>query len=180
MSRAFTEGFDLITRFTGVELELIADAAHYHRLIRGVLPEARHSVWIATATLKDTRIEHNFCQYRSIVGLLAELAKKGCDVRILHSGHPSSAFQRSFEIFSPVIQMRCSERVHCKILLVDGYQLYLGSANMTGAGMGAKSDRRRNFEVGIFTRHLPLVGRVRDYYEDIWDQQVPISWEIQG
>jgi len=161
---------ELLTRFTGVELELIADAVHYHRLIQGVLAEARRSVWIATATLKDTRIQHDFWQYRSIVSLLADLAKKGCDVRILHGGQPSIAFQRSLEHFSRVIQMRCSERLHCKILLLDGYQLYLGSANLTGAGFGAKADHRRNFELGIFTRHLPLVHAVRDYFETIWSQ----------
>lgn len=42
-------------------------------------------------------------------------------------------------------------RVHLKSLIIDGRFAYVGSANLTGAGMGAKSDRRRNFESGIIT-----------------------------
>ena len=32
-----------------------------------------------------------------------------------------------------------------------GKRAYFGSANLTGAGMGAKGDTRRNFENGILT-----------------------------
>lgn len=37
-------------------------------------------------------------------------------------------------------------RVHFKCIIVDGVKAYFGSANLTGAGMGAKSEKKRNFE----------------------------------
>ena len=42
-------------------------------------------------------------------------------------------------------------RVHFKCIIVDGVKAYFGSANLTGAGMGAKSEKKRNFENGVLT-----------------------------
>ncbi len=41
--------------------------------------------------------------------------------------------------------------MHMKAFIVDGQTAYIGSANLTGAGIGAKSPKRRNFEAGILT-----------------------------
>ena len=38
--------------------------------------------------------------------------------------------------------------------------MYLGSANLTGAGLGAKADGRRNFEMGIWTESPALIDAV--------------------
>ena len=46
--------------------------------------------------------------------------------------------------------------------------MYLGSANLTGAGLGAKSQRRRNFEAGIWTDELRLIDPVTDMLDSIW------------
>ena len=48
--------------------------------------------------------------------------------------------------------LRACPRLHLKAMIVDGATLYLGSANWTGAGLGAKGVGRRNFELGIVTR----------------------------
>jgi phosphatidylserine/phosphatidylglycerophosphate/cardiolipin synthase-like enzyme len=34
-----------------------------------------------------------------------------------------------------------------KVVLIDGSRLYLGSANLTGAGMGLRGTGKRNFEL---------------------------------
>jgi len=41
-------------------------------------------------------------------------------------------------------------RVHFKLMIFDLETVYIGSANLTGAGMGLKGENKRNFEVGIF------------------------------
>ena len=46
--------------------------------------------------------------------------------------------------------------------------MYLGSANLTGAGLGAKSASRRNFEAGVWTDDLSLIDPVADMLETIW------------
>ena len=64
--------------------------------------------------------------------------------------------------------MRRCPRVHLKTIAVDGAQLYLGSANFTGAGLGAKSDRRRNFEAGILTDDDLLLDEMQGTFDRIW------------
>jgi phosphatidylserine/phosphatidylglycerophosphate/cardiolipin synthase-like enzyme len=55
-----------------------------------------------------------------------------------------------------------------KAVIVDGELLYLGSANWTGAGLGAKGSGRRNFEIGFVTDDAPLLDQVQALYEQIW------------
>jgi phosphatidylserine/phosphatidylglycerophosphate/cardiolipin synthase-like enzyme len=58
--------------------------------------------------------------------------------------------------------------VHLKAVIVDGALLYLGSANWTGAGLGARGSGRRNFELGVVTDDAPLLDQVQSMYERIW------------
>jgi phosphatidylserine/phosphatidylglycerophosphate/cardiolipin synthase-like enzyme len=65
-------------------------------------------------------------------------------------------------------EMRLCPRVHLKAVIVDGGFLYLGSANWTGAGLGAKGVGRRNFELGVVTDDAPLLDDVQDLFDGIW------------
>src|SRR5262249_9150366 len=65
-------------------------------------------------------------------------------------------------------EMRLCPRVHLKAVIVDGRFLYLGSANWTGAGLGAKGAGRRNFELGFVTDDTVLLDDVQDLYDRIW------------
>jgi phosphatidylserine/phosphatidylglycerophosphate/cardiolipin synthase-like enzyme len=64
--------------------------------------------------------------------------------------------------------MRRCPRTHFKALIVDGRWMYIGSANLTGAGLGAKSARRRNFEAGVATDDSTLIDPVSDMFDDLW------------
>jgi hypothetical protein len=64
--------------------------------------------------------------------------------------------------------MRLCPRVHFKAVVVDGTMLYLGSANWTGAGLGAKGEGRRNFELGFLSRDDLLLDEVQGYFDRIW------------
>ncbi len=170
---------DLIDR--DVPLRVIADRQHYEHVMRAVL-EARQSVWIATANLKDVMVEDpraipgRRCghrgNYQSVLDVLAELASQGVELRLLHAAPPSRAFRRSFdarpELVEGGLEMRKCPRVHLKTVVVDARLVYLGSANWTGAGLGAKGDGRRNFEMGILTSDEQTVDQVQDRYDRIW------------
>ena len=65
-------------------------------------------------------------------------------------------------------EMRLCPRVHLKAVIVDGEFLYLGSANWTGAGLGAKGTGRRNFELGMVTDDAPLLDDVQEIFDRIW------------
>ena len=169
-----------------MSLGLVRDRAHYDEVIvRGVLA-ARVSAWIATANLKDLHVEAPVGtrarargRYLSIVEPLGELAARGVEVRILHGGLPSGPFRASLErvarrgtrrgkTAAQAVALRRCPRVHLKMIAVDGSFLYLGSANFTGAGLGAKGDGRRNFEAGIAADDETLLDEMQATFERIW------------
>ncbi len=160
-------------------MSLVADIDHYDKVILGALSQARVSVWIGTANVKDIRLEAPIGtrarargQYESITERLTELVRRNVEVRILHGGIPSRPFRESLakskELVPPRFQMRHCPRVHLKMIAVDGAYLYLGSANFTGAGLGAKGEGRRNFELGISTDDYALLDATQARYERIW------------
>jgi phosphatidylserine/phosphatidylglycerophosphate/cardiolipin synthase-like enzyme len=161
-----------------VPLRWVEDAAH-HDLILDTLARARVSLWIATANLKDVRMEAPIGsvararrRYVSIAERFEELRDRGVELRVLHGGVPSQPFRDSLakrRRLAPVeAWLRQCPRVHLKMVIVDGTDLYLGSANLTGAGMGAKGDGRRNFENGIATNDHVLLDAAQRRFDRIW------------
>jgi len=141
----------------------------YDRVLADLIPSARNSLLIATATLKAARIVRRDGSAQSIVRLLQRLGERGVAVRVLHSGVPSGPFLEELKEVTPhAFEMRRCPRTHFKAVVVDGERLYLGSANLTGAGLGAKSADRRNFEVGLLSEDPALVDTVADLFEAVW------------
>jgi phosphatidylserine/phosphatidylglycerophosphate/cardiolipin synthase-like enzyme len=158
-------------------VRLLSDREHYEVLVARVVVTAKTSVWIATANLKDLHVEapagtraRARGRYVSMVGVLSDLARSGVEVRILHGGEPSGPFKESLgkKTLPPKLELRRCPRVHLKIVAVDGAKLYLGSANFTGAGLGAKGDGRRNFEMGVLTEDDVLLDAAQERFERIW------------
>jgi phosphatidylserine/phosphatidylglycerophosphate/cardiolipin synthase-like enzyme len=165
---------------TGVQLELLLHEDHYPAVIDRVL-SAQRSVWIATANLKELMIEdaqlvpgrrRGRRRFRSVLSAFGELAARGVELRILHAALPSRVFQRDFDrqrtLVQGGLQLRLCPRTHLKLVIVDGEHLYLGSANWTGAGLGAKHADRRNFELGLLTRDERLLDAAQEAFEHIW------------
>ena len=159
-------------------VELICDAQHYERVM-SALSAARVSVWIGTANVKDIHLQAPIGtrarargQYLSITERLTELVRQKVELRILHGALPSRPFRESLrkspELVRPRFEMRHCPRVHLKMIAIDGAYLYLGSANFTGAGLGAKGEGRRNFEMGIVTDDDVLLDATQARFERIW------------
>lgn len=153
-------------------MELLDGAELYQRVIIDTMLRARRTAWIATANVKDCRIEIDG-KFRSIVDAFAAMCRRGVDVRLLHSGIPSASFRESLKasdlIGRPGFAMRRCQRVHFKAVLVDDRHLYLGSANLTGAGLGAKGEKRRNFEIGTLCQNQAMFDRVAEMFHRIWE-----------
>jgi len=173
---------DLVTPPRAVALELVAGRGHYERVISRVL-DAKVSVWIATANTKEMMVEDGRArpgrrrsmrrsEYISVLARLDELAARGVELRLLHAEIPSRPFRAELaqhpRLVGGGLALRRCPRVHLKAVIVDGELLYLGSANWTGAGLGAKGTGRRNFEIGIVTNDPPLLDQVQSLYERIW------------
>ena len=58
--------------------------------------------------------------------------------------------------------------MHMKVVIVDGRFAYVGSANLTGAGLGAKSPTRRNFEAGYTTTHVDEIDRLMEFVDALY------------
>lgn len=59
-------------------------------------------------------------------------------------------------------------RVHFKMLVFDGKEVYIGSANLTGAGIGMKAETTRNFEAGILTDDTEIVKQAMNQFDEVW------------
>jgi phosphatidylserine/phosphatidylglycerophosphate/cardiolipin synthase-like enzyme len=161
-----------------VSLSFLVDRAHYDEVILGAVARARVSVWIGTANLKELHIEASVGtrarakgRYVSILQTFEALAEQGVELRILHGALPSGPFRAELarrKALQKRLAMRRCPRVHLKLIAVDGKALYLGSANFTGAGLGAKGEGRRNFEMGILTDDLAMLDSAQERFDRIW------------
>jgi len=154
-------------------LRLILNHEHLVGALTEALQTCRHRLFICTADVKDLYLPSSRGGRRdgqSILQAFEEVSAKGVEIRLLHSSVPSGPFLAELKKGVPAnLTMRRCVRVHAKAIIVDGRRMYLGSANLTGAGLGAKSPRRRNFEAGIWTDQVDLIDPVLDMLDEIWN-----------
>jgi phosphatidylserine/phosphatidylglycerophosphate/cardiolipin synthase-like enzyme len=160
-------------------VSFVVDRAHYDHVTLAIA-RARTSVWIATANVKQLMTEAPIGtrdrargRYVPILDTLQTLCDRGVQVRLLHATPPSRPFReelagRARRLAPPRFEMRLCPRVHMKMIAIDGALLYLGSANFTGAGLGAKGDGRRNFELGVLTDDEWMLDAAQARFEFIW------------
>jgi hypothetical protein len=171
-------------------VELIFGKEHYDALVLGTILKARTSVWIATANVKEMMHEAPIGsaarargKFVSILESLRDMAKRGVEIRLLHAGAPSGPFRAALAkhrpLAEPHFEMRQCPRVHLKIIAADGAKLYLGSANFTGAGLGAKGEGRRNFELGMLTDDDVLLDQTQAHFDAIWRGKECASCKIR-
>jgi phosphatidylserine/phosphatidylglycerophosphate/cardiolipin synthase-like enzyme len=154
-----------------VDLDLLFGRELYQKVVLERLCQARESVWISTANAKAMFVEQGG-EFVSVVEVFSRLAARGVELRLLHAEIPSRPFRAAFDkkrrLVAGGLQLKICPRVHFKAVLVDGAWLYLGSANLTGAGLGAKADSRRNFEVGLATEDFEAIDRTAALFEAVW------------
>jgi len=151
------------------QVQLVIDAQHFQRVVLDGMLKAQASLAIATADFKAMLVPTGARNAPSIVRHLARLADRGVEVRLLHASVPSSAALRELKRQLPEnMTIRRCPRLHAKTVIVDVQSMYLGSANLTGAGLGAKGDRRRNFEWGVWTQSSDLIDAVMQQFNALW------------
>lgn len=150
-------------------LKLITDKAHYTEVLARV-PKVKRSLWIGTADIKDLYIKVG-TQLKPFLEVLAQLIKKDVEVRLIHAKEPGPAFREDFDKYPALfdgLERALCPRVHFKILVFDGSVAYIGSANLTGAGIGMKGEGTRNFEAGILTDNPELVEQAMNQFDAVW------------
>lgn len=154
-----------------VQTQLLSGLELYREVVLTRMAGARESLWISTANVKEMYIERDGA-YGSILNLFAELCQRGVELRLLHAELPSRPFRASFDkikaLWSGGLHLKICPRVHFKAVIVDGAWIYLGSANLTGAGLGAKQEDKRNFELGFVTEDFEIIDRATALFQSVW------------
>ena len=152
-------------------IRFVADKEIFEDVINGMIPEAKHSVWIGTSDLKDLYIPKGRQRAIPFLQVISEMIGNGVTFRLIHAKEPGPNFRADFDRFPNLInsleRMLCP-RIHFKTVIVDQRIAYLGSANLTGAGMGAKASTTRNFENGIVTDEQSIVGKLIEQFDTLW------------
>lgn len=162
--------------------ELVMNAQHLDSVVRRALQTVRVSLDVMTADLKAMLVPDNGPASgrnrgaQSIIEAFRKLADRGVEVRVLHGGVPSSAalaemrkIRRRKGGWPENLTFRRCPRLHSKAVIVDASAMYLGSANLTGAGLGAKGVTRRNFELGVWTEAAAMVDATLGQFNALWE-----------
>ena len=152
--------------------ELLLNEQIHRRVIQEMVPAAEKFIWIATADIKDMHVAAGK-RYQPFLAVLAKLVADGVAVRLVHAKEPGPRFREDFDKHPELVDSDLFERVlcprmHTKAVIVDGILAFIGSANLTGAGLGGKSPHRRNFEAGFLTDDVPSIRAMMDELDALY------------
>ena len=160
-------------------IHYIKNEQHYELLI-DQLSKVKHTLWIGTADLKDLYIKKQKTAI-PFLALLEQKIKKGVSIRLLHAKEPGENFRNAFDQFPTLwtgMERALCPRIHFKMMVFDCEVAYIGSANLTGAGIGMKSDGKRNFEAGILTEIIEKALQNVGDNDHLLENQISTANEI--
>lgn len=147
----------------------IANEAHYDQVIERI-KDVKKTLWIGTADIKDLYVKDGRGT-KPLLEVLSDLAKRGVEIRLIHAKEPGPAFRQDFDKYPALIdgmeRVLCP-RVHFKIIIFDLKTAYVGSANLTGAGLGMKGENTRNFEAGVLSSNKDFVKNAAEQFDSVW------------
>lgn len=147
----------------------IQNEQHYTEVLSRI-ESVHETLWIGTADIKDLYVKSG-SDTIPLLGQIASLLKRNVGVRLIHAKEPGPNFRDDFDkypILATSLERVLCPRVHFKLMIFDLSVAYIGSANLTGAGIGMKGTNNRNFEAGILTDNPDLVEAAINQFDTIW------------
>jgi phosphatidylserine/phosphatidylglycerophosphate/cardiolipin synthase-like enzyme len=156
-----------------MHMMLLRDREIYEKFTVTHLAQARRFVWVATANIKATGLLYRG-RFMSFVDVMATLVNRGVSFRVIHAELPSAPFRTRYEqldergqLSAGVEFLHCI-RMHAKIFIVDNRVALVGSPNLTGAGIGAKAAKTRNFEIAFLFEGEDETAPFTEYFDYLW------------
>ncbi|MBD3191043.1 MAG: hypothetical protein GF308_10385 [Candidatus Heimdallarchaeota archaeon] len=151
------------------------DGSSFNSIIADGLLNAQKFIWITSAITRDFRI------YSKVRGkavpfseVIRTIRNQGVDINFLVSVERKDWLGKRNALYLKLmnqqgIEFRFCSRIHMKVIIVDGKWLYLGSANITSAGLGADTRKgKNNFEVGIVSSDRVAILELAQLFKEIW------------
>lgn len=152
-----------------LEFQYISNEEHYNLVIEKI-KSVKKTLWIGTADIKDLYVKVG-TSTKPFLEILSDLAKSGVAIRLIHAKEPGKTFREDFDKYPELIEgmerVICP-RVHFKIIIFDLKTAYVGSANLTGAGLGMKGSNTRNFEAGVLSSNKEFVKQASQQFDQVW------------
>ncbi|WP_394330511.1 phospholipase D-like domain-containing protein [Riemerella columbipharyngis] len=107
----------------------------------------------------------------SYLGALSHLISRRVELRLFFAKKPGKNFREDFDRYPLLVrnlETAICPRVHFKIFIFDQREAYIGSAKLTGAGLGMKSPNNRNFEAGVLTDIPEMVQWAIYQFDEVW------------
>lgn len=158
---------------------LIINEKHYQEVLQRICT-AKTSIKIMTADFKRFNLKPTGSQGKDykdgtpFIKYLMSKAVQGVSVRIICS-RPSTTFTEEWkeyyrQMMNPTLfKYKYCNRNHAKIVIVDDRFAYIGSANVTPAGLGQGIFTPGNFEAGIITEELSVISSAKELFSMIWN-----------
>ena len=152
--------------------KLLLNRDIYTEFIQPCLPQAKKFLWIVTADIKDLHMDVNN-RFQPLLEVLNDLVDTGVAVRLIHAKEPGPKFREDFDKCENLIKSELFERilcprVHTKAIVIDGALAFVGSANLTGAGLGAKHKDKRNFEAGFMFDDTQSLTELMQWIDELY------------
>ena len=160
-----------------INTRLITNEEHYDEVVKRIC-EAKSSIRMMTANFKRFRLKPtakegvNYTDGTPFIEYLMNKAANGVPVQIICST-PSASFTEEWQecyrqMGKPeLFAYKTSDRNHAKVYIIDDKIAYIGSANVTKAGIRQLNDA--NYEAGILTDDPELVSSILDFFSIVWE-----------
>ena len=163
----------------------VEDEEHYTQVFK-LMAEVKHSLKIASANLKNFSVTVEYDGTNETLRLcdfFLSLVERGVHVQVVCMkpfGFYLYAKENCPQLLEhPLFELRCNEHNHMKVFIFDDECVYVGSANITDAAIGKRTNGKRNHEAGMLLQGAKLIQSPLQHFDKVWDDPgiLKSSWK---